>query len=440
MALRLREYLQFDAALFRKAVALLGLVAGSALSLAGKKAKAFSLFSKIHRSDCSRWADRFIERWLRSNSRKAPGGWSPLARIFAAHIEGMAPRRVTAKFFASPTDLLGTRALVLKSPGDNEKGVILIDYNYVLPLFAKLFDVPRIAEKYHVVLETTWTGYCDPDILCYSQFDFPVFVQASEPRDAALLRQLGSNLIPLSVGGNWWVDHRIFRALPGVEKDVDAIMIASWGRYKRHHRFFSALAQLRARGERLKAVLVGYPIDFTIDDILGQARYYGVEDQLEVYERLSPEEVNYQLNRAKVNIVWSRKEGFNRAVIEGMFAGVPCLLREGFNFGYRYPYINPQTGCFTAEKRLPEQLSWMVWNHQRFSPRDWVLLNMSCQKATEVIEEAVRKVATAAGEHWTGGLAVKVCTVNTMRYWNEADGERFRADYDFLRSALRGTR
>jgi hypothetical protein len=120
-----------------------------------------------------------------------------------------------------------------------------------------------------------------------------------------------------------------------------------------------------------------------------------------------------------------------------MFAGVPCLLREGFNYGYHYPYINPQTGCFATEKQLPERLSWMIGNHRRFSPSDWVLHNMSCQKATEIIEGAVGKVATSAGERWSGGLAVKVCYVDGMQYWNEGDRERFRQDYDFLRSAMR---
>ena len=33
-----------------------------------------------------------------------------------------------------------------------------------------------------------------------------------------------------------------------------------------------------------------------------------------------------------------------------MFAGVPCIVRQGFNYGYRYPYINGQTGCFAASQ------------------------------------------------------------------------------------------
>jgi glycosyltransferase involved in cell wall biosynthesis len=171
------------------------------------------------------------------------------------------------------------------------------------------------------------------------------------------------------------------KPLPNASKDVDIIMIASWAWFKRHHRFFSALSKVYSKGEKAKVVLVGYPTDSTRDDILSLAKHFGIHAQLELYEWLSPEEVNAQLNRAKVNVIWSRKEGSNRAIIEGMFAGVPCILREGHNYGYRYPYINSQTGCFASEEELPNKLIGMIHNYQKFSPRDWVLSNMSCQKA-----------------------------------------------------------
>src|SRR5262249_46366606 len=150
---------------------------------------------------------------------------------------------------------------------------------------------------------------------------------------------------------------------------------ASWAKFKRHHRLLSALARLRARGERLRTILVGYEVDFTIDHVRRLADYYGVADQVELYERLPPAPVNELLNRARVNVLWSRREGFNRALIEGMFAGVPCILREGHNYGHHYPQINAQTGCFATERDLPDQLLHMTRNHEAFTPREWVMQN-----------------------------------------------------------------
>src|SRR5262249_32084282 len=145
-------------------------------------------------------------------------------------------------------------------------------------------------------------------------------------------------------------------------------------------------------------------------------------------------EVNRQLCRAKVNLLWSRKEGFNRAIIEGMCAGVPCIMREGFNFGHHYDYINAKTGCFSSERDLPDRILWMIRNAEQFAPRDWVLANMSCQRATAVLNEAIRERALAAGERWTRDLTLKVTFLNEMRYWDANDEERFAPDFDFLRN------
>ena len=60
---------------------------------------------------------------------------------------------------------------------------------------------------------------------------------------------LDSNLVAVPIAVNGWVDHRLFRPLPGIRKDVDVVMVACWGRYKRHHRFFAALRRLREQAE-----------------------------------------------------------------------------------------------------------------------------------------------------------------------------------------------
>jgi hypothetical protein len=183
--------------------------------------------------------------------------------------------------------------------------------------------------------------------------------------------------------------------------------------------------------------LLGYGTANELANIVSEADHYGVRDQLEFFEWLQPEEVNYQLNRAKVNVIWSRKEGVNRAIIEGMFAGVPCILREGFNYGYPYPYVNEQTGRFANEETLPDVILELLESSGRFAPRDWVMSNMSCQRATEIIGSAVRDLAVSRGEAWTVDPVVKVCYLSDMRYWDESDRSKFETDYGFLRSTHR---
>jgi len=159
-----------------------------------------------------------------------------------------------------------------------------------------------------------------------------------------------------------------------------------------------------------------------------------VDDQIEWHEGLPQSGVNALLNRSKVNVIWSRKEGVNRAIIEGMFAGVPCIVREGFNYGFKYPYVNEQTGCFAHEDELPDSLAWMVEHHHRFDPRRWVMAHMSCQEATSILEGTIRQHTPGP---WRTPLAVKVNTLDGMHYWDEGDAASFAEDYRFLRSTVR---
>jgi glycosyltransferase involved in cell wall biosynthesis len=265
-----------------------------------------------------------------------------------------------------------------------------------------------------------------------------VFVQNNEPRDIAFLERLGSNLVSVPIAANWWVDHRVFRPLPGVHKDADVLVNSAWARFKRHDALFTALARLRKRGERLKVLLVGYPMDLTREDIFQLAKIRGVADQIELFERLKPADVNGLLNRAKVNVIWSRREGSTRAIIEGFAAGVPGILRAGFNYGYHYPYINSATGSYATDRDLPDRLLEMVKVPERYDPRSWILESMSPQVATRHVDEAIARHAARVGEKWTTGrLAVKVTSLDSMAYWDETERTRFAPDHDFVRSALR---
>jgi glycosyltransferase involved in cell wall biosynthesis len=435
LRLRLREKLEFDSPGILGVLGRLGGLAGAGLFRLGKRRAGFQLLAGVHRANCSPWTTAFVERWVGSSVRK-----DALREVYQSHSGLLSPTGQTRRFFEQPGRLLGPLVMVLKSSRPGEKGIIAINYSFVFPLFARLFDVARVARRYHLVLEPSWSGYCTPDILCYTLLDEPVFIQAYEPRDRDFLERLGSNLVPVPVSTNWWVDHRLFRPRAEVERDLDIVMVASWADFKRHGRFFAAVSRLRRRRSGLKVVLVGYPAGRTKEDIRALAIHHGVSDLVEIHEWLPPEEVAAILGRAKVNVVWSRREGVNRAIVEGMFAGVPCVVRAGFNYGYAYPYINEATGCFASESELPDRLTWMMENRSRFSPREWVMRHMSAQRATELLGESIRKVAVARGEPWSTDPVVKVGRLHDMVYWDPADRERFEADYAFLRTTLRGGR
>jgi glycosyltransferase involved in cell wall biosynthesis len=359
------------------------------------------------------------------------------ALLINAFVHNVVPTAGTKNFFADPIRMLGNAILVLKSPSSGQKGVVTIWYNHVFPLFARFFELNRIADRYHIVLEPSWSGCCDLNLLPYTLLRDPVFIQAIEPHDIRFLIKISSNLVPVQVSFNSWVDHRRMRPLPDVEKEFDLVMVAGWGQYKRHHQFFRALSQLRLQGRRLEVLLLGGSAGWSKETIIEHAKYYGVHDQVVLKENVLYDQVNAQLNRAKVHVLWSRREGVNRAIIEAMFAGLPCVIHKGFNYGYAYPYVNPQTGRFATQRTLPRVLMDVVARYQDFAPRKWVMEHMTCQLATLSLEQAIADKLGENVEDWMGQLAVKTNELHSMRYFNDSLLEQFQSDYEFLRTVLR---
>jgi glycosyltransferase involved in cell wall biosynthesis len=433
----IRERLAHDLGPFRQAAGGALYTAATTMRAAGRRADAFALLMRTHSGNFSEAIDRRIEQELRDATARerrgeATGLWEAYDKVIAA-----AAATFRAGANADPRRLIGSRLLVAKSWRGGERGVLYVDYSYVFPTLAGIFDLSAIADRYHLVLEPSWSGVCTPEILLYGRLDRPVFVETIEPRDRRVLATVDPTLTPVPVAANYWVDYRAIEPLPDAKRDIDVIMVAAWAGIKRHWRFFKTLAALRRRGHRLRVALVGYRYDKSIDDIRAQAAYFGIGDQVELFERLSQTEVSALLARSKVHVLWSRRECANRAIIEAMLADVPVIVRSGLTFGFPYPYINAQTGRFVDEAALGDAILEMIDRRAAYAPREWVLAHMTCQHATAAVEEHVRSAALRAGEPWTSGLVVKTSTLDTQKYWDAADRDRFAADYQFLEASIR---
>jgi len=432
------DYLEYDASVSRWLVGVAGTAAGALLWALPDKSMAFRFLSRVHRSGGSGLATSLIERGLaRATQRERSGHSTGLWSFYEEHIRQSVDLPQANGIVKNPLSLLGYRVLVLKAWSPGERGVLVIDYSYIFPILAALFDVEAIARRYHLVLEPSWRGLCTADILSYSRYNFPVFVESVEPRDIAFIEGLGANFRTVPIAANWWVDHRLVAPEADVERDIDVIMVAAWSGIKRHWRFFQVLADLRARGHHLSVALVGYKTDRNRSHIEDDARALGVHDQIAFHEGLTLQQVGRLLARAKIHVLWSRKEGANRAIVEALFADVPIVVRSGLSYGHEYPYVNPETGRFADESTLANTLLDMLAHRDQYHPRDWALANMSCQRATRILEEFIRREAIVAGESWTRGLAVKTVHLESQRYWDADDMQRFSADYDYVASCAR---
>ena len=322
----------------------------------------------------------------------------------------------------SPRDLrlLGEPlGIVLKEPHRCEgrvveKGAILLKYNSRFRFLRFTVHMEALLRDYYLVLEPSWSGYADFDILYFTRFpEHPIVVMATESRDYRFLKRLGTNLIPIDVGASNWVNPAVFRPLEGATKEFDAVMVARWVLPKRHHVLFRAVRALQDRS--IRVALAAHPWNSRRKEIELLLEAYGIRSQVTLFEGLTPQGVNDVLNRSKVNLLLSRQEGSNRALFEGFFAGVPGLvIRE--TVGICRSYINRKTGRFCEERDLGRQLLDFRRNYRAYAPRAWSLEHIAPEITTRRLDEVLRKQAIRQGESWTESLVAK-CNCPGLRYY-----------------------
>jgi glycosyltransferase involved in cell wall biosynthesis len=305
---------------------------------------------------------------------------------------------------------IARRSIVLKWPrrGTNgiEKGVLLITFTTSFSYFYFCIDVDLLQRWFTVVLEPSWAGYCIGDILFWTGDDKPpVIVQATEATDYEFIGDLNTNLTPVDFGASNWVDHQVFRKLAGVKKIYDAVYVANYKQIKRHHVLFRAINALHDPTYRL--ALVCTPWGGTKRTVYDLMDYFGVRNNVVVFEGLPAGRVNEVLNASKVCVLLSLKEGSNRSLFEAFFADVPGIVLMD-NIGVNKRYFNRSTGRIIQEEELAGTLQFFREQWQTFSPRAWALENIAAPVTTRLLEEVLQQLAMKRGEPWTGGLHIKV--------------------------------
>ncbi len=297
------------------------------------------------------------------------------------------------------------RVIKLKESSEGERGALVISFDVFgqLPAF---FDMKSIMRDYLLILEPSWSGYCVPEVMHFINHpEWKVIVQAAEILDFNFLKRINSNLIPIDIGASNWVDDRTFTDL-GLKKIYDCVMISHFGDLKRHYHLFQALKQID--DPKFRVCLIGEPWGGrTQQDLEDLARYYGVRDTIDIFIQVPAATVNELLNKSKVNLLLSKKEGANRSIFEGLFANVPGIVLKS-NCGVNKSYVNEHTGRLIEDGELGSTLKWFRENYEKLSPRKWALENLSCRVSTKRIEAIAKSISAERGEVWTRPFVPKV--------------------------------
>lgn len=323
---------------------------------------------------------------------------------------------------------LRRRGIVLKTPrivGDQviERGVLLLKHTEQFLDFSRLVDVGKLLQSFTLVLEPSSSGYADASILFFATFPRePVVVMATEGRDFHFLERLKTNLTPVSFGASDWVNPETFHPIPGEQKTYDAIMVAMWGHVKRHHVLFRALREMRDASYRL--ALIGFPwMGSTRQDIEKLIDWYGVRENVEIFENLPPDGVNKMFNRSRVNLMLSLREGSNKTVFEGFFAGVPGLALRN-NIGMPKDYFTPETGKLVDEEDLASELLSFRENWNTYDARTWATANIAPEVTAVKLSRTLRRLANQNGEQWTCDIVTK-CNNPELQYWPDPQSAEF---------------
>jgi glycosyltransferase involved in cell wall biosynthesis len=326
------------------------------------------------------------------------------------------------------------KAVVLKrwiSP--RERGVVLVSFDYQWPRLLGIPDVAAFSRLYRVVLAPTWSPpHCTETTLFPSQYpDEHLYTLISNEQDVRIFPRLSRKFRVVPIYASNWVNPDLYSPLPGAQKDIDIVMLAGFGAYKRHFALFEALRQLPMD---LRVVLLGAPSGGrSASDLHAEAAAYGVRGRFELRESVSDAEVARCLARAKISLILSKQEGSCVAVTESMFAGTPVGIYEDAIIGSR-TFINSQTGKLLRRDNLSAQLAEFLAEADSCSPRQWAMENnISCHGSTATLNGMIRADALAAGESWTEDIAVHHWRPDPVLL-HVADRDRLQPSYEAIYS------
>jgi glycosyltransferase involved in cell wall biosynthesis len=323
------------------------------------------------------------------------------------------------------------KAAILKPQvSEREKGVLFIAFGNQWVRLLGLRNLQELAQSYTLVLAPSWSP--PHDLINYvfpRAYPGTVFSLISNVRDVEILPRLSPcyRVVPLYASS--WVNPALFRPLPFCERDIHIIMVANFGRIKRHFTLFKALSKMPSH---LRVLLIGQEQDGRdLDTIYREAKYYNVHEKIEFVKDMPYRGVAEALCRSRTSLILSRREGSCVVVAESLFANTPVGMLGDAHVGSR-AFINDSTGCLFNDGDLAGQLQSFLERASDYSPRDWAERNISCHRSTAALNEAIRDHMVESGQEWTQDIA-PLCWCPDPRLVSPEDESRLRTSRTDLR-------
>lgn len=297
---------------------------------------------------------------------------------------GVAPEKIKR-------EIIG-RSIVLKKPLESdgvvvEKGIMLIKFSETFTLYLQYVNCEKLMEKFHVILEPSWTGHAIEQILGWCKFKQKVYIQCAGKPDFDFITSLQSNLVPLRMGSGEFVDHRVFQPITK-EKKYDLVCVANGFAHKRVYAYLRLVKELKSKNATIRAALVCAsrgPLMDVVERLIGLMK---LQSSMDYLVDLSQEELNKVIEQSKINILMSYREGASRVIFEAIFSGTPSVILDR-NIGIRKECFTEDSGMVARERFLAQDIGALLKRTHAMNPRAWALKNISPEVSMRRLTELI---------------------------------------------------
>ena len=321
-----------------------------------------------------------------------------------------------------------SRTIVLKAPGpQGERGVVVTHFEYNWQRLVRgIADFPAFTKEYDVIYTTSWSppNYGALAMLLAATPE-EIMVQPNHPSDAALVRAFHPRVNATKCIVSEWLLPECSAPKAWEARDIDLLYVANWAPFKRHREFFAVLQRLP---NTLRVVCVGQPDGrHTLDEVKAMKVSMGVPQDIVFMERLPIDEVTSLQARAKVAVLFSRREGANIAAAEALMAGALLAMRADAHVG-SWAYVNEGTGALFSAENAAEVLLDLLTRGAHLNPREWAEAHLSCRHTARLLNEQLSDWSTRRGGVWATDLAVPYWRPY-QRFADDADRQRLSEEY-----------
>ncbi|WP_291323369.1 glycosyltransferase family 4 protein [Desulfonatronospira sp.] len=312
-----------------------------------------------------------------------------------------------------------------------EKGILLMKFEHELKKVVNSIALETIQDRYHIVSLPSGHGLFTPQLLkLAARSSQRFYVMPVQSRDRISCLRLGPHCQVLPFNNASWVKKELFSCYKG-HRDIDCLMVAQWGKVKRHWMLFKALSKLPPE---ITAVCVGVPVGDgrTVDSIRQEARVYGVHDRVTIIEGPSQEDLRNYFQRAKVFCALSYKEGTFNSVAESLMAGTPVIMFKNAHIGTK-ELINENNGALVSSiSELRDKITYFLKkdNHEEIRKNAQQLVDAAsnCEKLNHLLKED----AFNLGYEWSCDIESVYCVRLKFYYENPEWKSIFKEDYSYL--------